>query len=212
MYLSKIISILVIIFFCFPVNAQDDTTVIGVKAGLNLSKYSPNSSTKEYTYKEGFYVGVFYNVNLENRFNFRPSLMFSLQGSKATTQVEITDTLGNPLPGSAPYDFEYSTHDFVIAIPLALQLYLGERFYMESGPRFDIIVDQASSSSSVLLSGTGSELEFVDDETFEFMVQLGFGYDISKRVSIQIGSFSGLGKRNNGAKSFGFNFGLEAKL
>lgn len=212
MHKPQIVILIIFIFTFSAVFGQDKNANFGIKAGLNYGKYTPSQISTEYKYLLGFYAGGFYKTEITNNWKFQPELLFALQGSKINTKDNpITDSNGNPLPNTSTFDFEYEIYELTISIPLPIKLYVTDEFYIESGPQFGFIVDRNITTSQFLLSGNDNSFVREGNDNFDFGVCIGIGYDVSKSLSLNIRSFSGLIKRD-GIKSFVFNFGLEYNL
>ena len=205
--------IFILFLFSFATSfGQEKNSNLGIKAGANYGKYTPNKNAIDYDYQLGFYVGAFYRIQMEGKWRFQPELLFALQGSKITTKGNpLTDFNGNTLPNSGTFDFEYKIYELTISIPLPLKLYVSNKFYIESGPQFGFIVDRNITTSQFLLDGNDNSFVKQGDDNFDFGICLGTGYDISKSLSLNIRAFSGLIKRDD-IKSFVLNLGIEYNL
>lgn len=192
---------------------QDKNADLGLKGGLNYGKYVPNQDSTDYKYQLGFYIGGFYKIQMEGKWQFQPELLFALQGSKINTKDNpLTDFNGNPLPYTGTFDFEYEMYELTISIPLPLKLYVSNKFYIESGPQFGFIIDRNTTSSQFLLDGNDNSFVKQDGDNFDFGVCLGTGYDVSKNISLNLRAFSGLIKRDSDVKLFVLNIGMEYNL
>ena len=213
MQLFKSLIILLFLIISFSAQGQNDGNVnqFGLKAGINSSKYTPSTVLTDYNNHIGFYAGVFYELRLDERFSFKPELLFSLQGS-SITHKDIQINNGNLPFYVEPYDFDFEVYDYVVAIPLTIKYHLIKDLYLGAGPQFNFIIDQTFQTDQQLLDGTGFGRIYEDGENFEFGFHLVLGYDISNTISFQVGAFSAVGNRNNDAKSFVLNSGLEFRL
>lgn len=209
----KLINLFILIFTFTTLNAQDNTNVFGLKAGLNYGGYTPNKNSIDYTFKVGFYAGGFYNILLNEKLRFQPELLFAVQVSTVNVNgIELTDNGGNPLPNTQPYDYEYQIHELTLAVPIMSQYYFSDKFYLEGGPQFGFIIDRSLSSKQQLIDGQEATFIVDDGDTFDFGVNLGFGYVISEKVALNLRAYSGLIKRDDDIKLFVLNFGLEYRL
>ncbi|MGJ8760249.1 MAG: porin family protein [Polaribacter sp.] len=201
------------LLFSLTIIGQEKNTNLGIKGGANYGKYTPNNNSTDYQYQLGFYVGGFYKIKIEGNWQFQPELLFALQGSKIKAKDNaLTDFNGNPLPSTGTFDFEYQIYELTISIPLPLKLYVSKDFYIESGPQFGFTVDRNITTSQFLLDGNDNSFVKQDGDNFDFGVCLGTGYDISKKVSLNLRAFSGLIKRDDEIKSFVLNLGIEYNL
>lgn len=209
---------LILIFLFFSLSnfyGQDKRSTFGLKVGVNYGKYSPNKNTIDYTYKFGFFAGGFFNISLEEKLEFQPELLFTLQGSNVNIRslsIPNFDSNGNSLPNRNTYDFTYEVNELTLSIPLPIKVFFTKNFYLESGPQFGIIVDRSLNTSQQLLAGEDDSFVIRDGDSFCFDVLLGFGQKLSKNVSLNLRSYSGLIKRDDDIKSFVFNLGIEYNL
>jgi len=202
---------LIIILIPTLIFSQDNN--LGLRAGVNLSKYKSSINSVSSKEKIGFYAGMFYLIDINNSIKFQPELLFSLQRSTIDTLVEITDSQGNLLPNSQPYDFEYDVNEFIISIPLIFKIYPVDKFYLESGPILGLIIDKSFTSDNVLLDGTFPEsIDENFNSTFDFGIGLGLGYEISPHSNLNFRSNIGITERDDNSKSLVHNLGLEYKF
>jgi hypothetical protein len=204
----------IILILSFTTNfAQDNTNEFGLKAGLNYGKYTPSKNSIDYKFKVGFYAGGFYNILLNEKLRFQPELLFAVQGSTVNVNgIELTDNGGNPLPNTQPYDYEYQIHELTLAVPIMSQYYFSDKFYLEGGPQFGFIIDRSLSSKQQLIDGQEATFIVDDGDTFDFGLNLGFGFVVSEKVALNLRTYSGLIKRDDDIKSLVLNFGLEYRL
>ncbi len=204
------------LFICFLIqsslNAQEQTSEFGLKAGLNCSKYVPNKNAIDYKHKIGFYAGGFVNVQIEEWLRFQPELLFALQGSDVEVRDIVTTIGGNPIGNIQPYDFEYQVNELSFLIPLMGQIYFSDRFYIETGPQFTFIVDRNLNSSQQLFPGEDADFIVDDGDTFDFGINIGFGYTFSKTISMNMRAIAGLVERDDNIKSIIYNLGIEYRL
>lgn len=203
--MQKLLIILFLFLNLSTFYGQDKNTNFGIKAGLNYANYTANKQPVDYQYKFGFYAGGFFNISLEKKLEFQPELIFALQGSRVLFE-------GLYIPNFNISGFEYEVNEFTIAIPLVIKAFLFKKFYLEGGPQFGFIVDRTLNTSLQLIDGEDESFVVRDGDLFDFGISLGFGQQLSERLSINIRSFSGLIKRDNGIKSFVFNLGIEYNL
>jgi hypothetical protein len=205
--------LLILLFSISTIFGQERNGSLGIKGGANYGKYTPNQNLIEYNNLLGFYVGGFYNIQIEPKLQFQPELLFALQGSKIKTKDNLlTDINGNPIPYTSTFDFEYEIYELTISVPLPIKLYVSKEFYIESGPQFGFIVNRKITASQYLLDGNDNSFVKLGGDNFDFGVCLGTGYDINKQISLNIRAYTGLIKRDNDIKSIVLNFGIEYNL
>ena len=206
---------LLIIVLCFSflgIAQESDTSQqkdnrLGFKAGVNFSKFQPDDYPYEFESITGFYAGAFYQVKLDDKFYFKPELLFSIQGSGIT----IRD-IPIPLVLASSYDFDFEVYDYAITTVLAGRWNFIDKFYLNSGLQFNFIVDQKFQSDGNLLTGTGFGLTYEDGESLEIGVNVGLGYQITDNIAFLVSGFQGFTGRNGDAKSRIYQFGIEYTL
>lgn len=81
----KKIKIKLILIVCLIITSENIHSQVGITGGINLSSVKTemdNISGWEYSYKPGFQIGAFYELNLSDKFNFKPSLMLLNESGK----------------------------------------------------------------------------------------------------------------------------------
>jgi len=214
---KRLTALALILFFNLSViYGQDKPINFGIKTGMNIGKFTPNKNSIDYKYKFGFYAGGFMNISLQEKLEFQPELLFALQGSRVLVKglnIPNFDFNGNPISNSNTYDFEYEINELTISIPLIVKVFLGNQFYLESGPQIGFIIERSLNSSQQILDGEDDSFIIREsDDSFDFGVSLGLGYKVSERVNLNSRLYSGLIKRDDKIKSFVMNIGIEYNL
>lgn len=91
---------------------------IGLKGGLNLSKFNIGDGASNVNNRTGYHGGAFALIKITS-FGIQPEVLFSKQGSKFT--YNATDYEAN---------FDY------VAVPVILKLYLPLGLNIQAGPQF----------------------------------------------------------------------------
>ena len=216
--MKKLLTLLTLFLFLnlSVIYGQARPVNFGMKTGINIGKYVPNKNSIDYKYKFGFYAGGFINISLEEKLQFQPELLFALQGSRVFVKglnIPSFDYNGNPISNSNTYNFEYDVNELTISIPLIVKLFLSNKLYLESGPQIGFIIDRSMNSSQQIIDGEDDSFIIRESEdSFDFGVSLGFGFNVSERVTLNLRSYNGLIKRDDEIKSFVLNFGIEYNL
>lgn len=187
--------------------AQSNQFEFGIKGGANFSKYSGTLVVGDYNHKFGFYAGGFGNYSISDKLKIQPEVLFALQGSNfAFNDFRAT-------PDSYPIDFKTAITETTISIPIVLQYYVVNRFYLEDGPQVGIILDIKEKLKSPSDDGDFGEIPIGDYDTFDFGLAAGLGYDLTENLSLNFRYFLGLIERDViEMKSSVLNLGLEYKL
>ena len=145
----------------------------GLKGGLNVANQNfsvngfPSASSRI-----GFHIGGFVEVKISDKFAIQPELLYSTQGSKFNMTVNDSGT-------------DYNTENvFKLAylnIPVMFKYYAVEKFSLEAGPQIGFLT-----SSKLDVSVVGKTVSQNAKDLFEsvdFGLNLGAGYDFTKKIS-----------------------------
>jgi len=145
----------------------------GLKGGLNVANQNfsvngfPSASSRI-----GFHIGGFVEVKISDKFAIQPELLYSTQGSKFNMTVNDSGT-------------DYNTENvFKLAylnIPVMFKYYAAEKFSLEAGPQIGFLT-----SSKLDVSVVGKTVSQNAKDLFEsvdFGLNLGAGYDFTKKIS-----------------------------
>ncbi len=137
------------------VNAQE--VKLGVKVGVNISTLNGNEDNLDA--QDGWVLGATAEVALTEKFSLQPELLYSQQGAQDRE--------------SFLYDLKY------ITMPIMAKYYLAEGFSLEAGPQLSILVKDE------ILSKTSDATLNPNSENLDIAVNLGLGYQLNKRFSVQ---------------------------
>ncbi|WP_310381881.1 porin family protein [Flavobacterium sp.] len=169
--MKKIILSAIAIFTIGFVNAQK--AQFGVKGGLNLAVILGDTDGVDFQSKAGYHVGGFVDIKVSDKISIQPELLYSTQGASVKDfEVELNNTLY-----SADVNFNLS----YINIPVMLKYYAAEKFNLEVGPQIGFLT-----AAKIVAKVNGNEGEEDAKDIFEsvdFGLNLGAGYDFTKKIS-----------------------------
>ena len=216
--MKKITILAIAIIFSLTTNsyAQNSNIEYGIKAGANYSKFTPDLLVDgldfaQYKRKPGFYLGGFLNVDISEKLQFQPELLFALQGTGVLIEdIELISSGGS----TTVSDFESNINESTLAVPLVFRYFFTESFFMEGGPQLGFIIDRNEKIKKDPFEqyGNSSEVAEYDFDNFDLGLTVGTGYNLSEDLIINGRFFFGLIERDNNIKSSVFNLGLEYKL
>lgn len=131
----------------------------GVKGGLNISTIV-GGDVEDTKSLVGFHVGGFAEIHVVQRFFIQPELLYSTQGSKFD---------GGPILGDADLKLDY------LSIPVLAKYYIVDnKFSVEAGPQFGVLVSAKSDGEDVK--------DFTRSTDFGF--NIGAGYNFTDNFSV----------------------------
>ncbi|HEX8013821.1 MAG TPA: porin family protein [Flavobacterium sp.] len=133
---------------------------IGVKAGVNFANQTGDATFEGEDFnKEGitsYHAGLVAEIKLLDRFAVQPELLYSTQGASYKNAVtEFKNELG------------------YLSIPVMAKIYLTDSFSLEVGPQASFLLSEKN------------DFDVEDAKTFEFGVNAGLGFKITKNLFIQ---------------------------
>ena len=168
--MKKVILLTALISTCF-VSAQG----FGIKGGLNLT----NLTNFENTFKQevesenirtSFHIGIFNEFEVTEHFSIQPEVLYSSQGTKYS---------GDGAEDKVRLDY--------INVPIMFKFYLGDNFFLESGPQVGFLINDESNFGFFTIS---------DEDAFnsvDFGLNLGLGFKLGDNAHL------------NARYGFGFN-------
>lgn len=212
---NVLLSTIALVIFSFTANAQQSNTFYGIQAGTNYARYTPrflNPNTEDVRYagKVGLYIGGFANFKIGEKIRIQPSLLFASQGSKFINE-NVPVRLNSNDPTYTEFDFVINIIESTIVLPVVVQNYLSEKFYIEAGPQVGYIFSLKDKSvgdtlTSTQNDGTGS---LSNNDKLDLGLLVGLGYRLNESFGLNTRYYFGVIERNNGLKSSVMNLGIE---
>ncbi|MBE8728010.1 porin family protein [Flavobacterium hungaricum] len=156
----KKIILAAVLFIATSAAVQAQFLQVGVKAGVNFASQTGDAYMQDVAFdKDGitsFHAGLVAELKLLDRFSVQPELLYSTQGATYKNAInEFKNELG------------------YISIPVMAKFYLTDSFSLEVGPQASFLVSERN------------EFDVKDAETFEFGLNAGLGFKITKNFFIQ---------------------------
>ena len=150
------------------INAQENSTRFGAKAGLNISNLTGEGADLiRAKTNVGFHVGAVVEIPISENFAFQPELVYSNQGAEID------------FPG-----LEASSIINYINIPLIAKYYIAQGFSLQAGPQISILVSAEDTAEGSIDTGFGviniEETEDARDDykTIDVGLNFGLGYQL----------------------------------
>ena len=210
--------IIILVLGSFSINAQDSKIKLGIKSGINLSKYTPgiylnNIKLADYQTKIGFYIGGYTNIKISEKIKLQPELLFSTQGTRMLIEdLELTDSSGNTIGIG---DFETKINESTISFPINLQYFVNDKFNLEGGIQLGYIINRKEEiikNPFNQFSGNTSLSNNLNYDKFDLGFNIGLGYALFENIRIHTKYFLGLIERDNSIKPSIFCLGIEYGL
>ena len=155
-------TILVTAFLCImSFNAESQLLKIGAKVGLNYANETGTGITVDGTnYKNdaitSYHAGLIAEIKLLEKFAIQPELLYTTQGASYKVGInEIKNELG------------------YIAIPVLAKIYLSKSFSLELGPQASFLLSEKN------------KLDVSNSNTFDFAIDAGLSFKITKSLFVQ---------------------------
>lgn len=216
----KKIYFLIALFIFITGSAQSDN-VFGVKAGTNFSQFTPDVEIAgvealDYRLKIGYYAGVFYSVNVSEKFSVQPELLFANQGTRTSLgDIPIRQAIDEP---EILVDIRTNVNELAILLPLTLRYQVTESFFLEFGPQLSYAVERTEviKRNELDPSTEGDEVAdspFVNDfDRFDAGINLGIGVLITKGLELNGRYTLGIIERDDNYKTSVISIGLGYKI
>ncbi|WP_296311627.1 porin family protein [Winogradskyella sp. UBA3174] len=138
-------------------NAQN--VDFGFKTGLNISNVTGGDIDRNNLFV--FHIGGFAEFKISEKFSLQPELLYSRQGSEAKNLVKLK--------------IDY------LVIPLMAKYYLSKKFSLEAGPQISFLINDKFDFNDSSIPDAGT-----DASSFDFGLNLGFGYHINSNLFTQV--------------------------
>ena len=192
-------------------SAKNPGIGFGLKAGVDYSKFlmsfkkAFSPSPQEYRWVRGFHIGGGLSVALTETISFNPELIFSQQGSE--WQFKLTELrIVEPNDPFFVEDLHGEFQESIILLPLLFRVQPGDRFSVEAGSQFGLLVHQA-------LTG---DLSGYSDKTSSLRLSacLGVGYRVLGNARVGLRYSIGLIRRYYVYKEYSsfLQFGVEYQI
>ena len=155
----KKILLAAVLFIATSATIQAQLLQIGVKAGVNFASQTGDAFPDQNFDKEGitsFHAGLVAELKLLDKFAIQPELLYSTQGATYKNAID-----------------EYKNELGYISIPVMAKFYLTDSFSLEVGPQASFLVSEKN------------DFDVEDAETFEFGLNAGLGFKITKNFFVQ---------------------------
>ncbi|KIQ14019.1 porin family protein [Flavobacterium pectinovorum] len=155
----KKILLAAVLFMATSATIQAQLLQIGVKGGVNFASQTGDAFPEQNFDKEGitsFHAGLVAEIKLLERFSVQPELLYSTQGATYKNAAQ-----------------EFKNELGYISIPVMAKFYLTDSFSLEVGPQASFLVSEKN------------DFDVEDGETFEFGLNAGLGYKITKNFFVQ---------------------------
>lgn len=147
----------------------------GIKGGLNISNFSGDTEGVDFKSRVGFSGGVFAAIKFSEKITLQPEILFSTQGAEA--QNVEADVNGVIYTGDVKFNLSY------INIPVMFKYYVADKFNLEAGPQIGFLTSAKTSTKIDGFSQTDEQDAKDYFESVDFGLNLGAGYDFTKKIS-----------------------------
>lgn len=155
----KKILLAAVLFIATSATIQAQLLQIGVKAGVNFASQTGDAFPDQNIDKEGitsYHAGLVAEIKLLDKFSVQPELLYSTQGA---TYKDVDQQVKKELG--------------YLAIPVMAKFYLSDSFSLEVGPQASFLLSEKD------------DFDLYDAETFDFAVNAGLGFKITKNLFVQ---------------------------
>jgi opacity protein-like surface antigen len=153
--------LVITLLFVLSFSAKAQLLQIGVKAGLNYanqtgSQITIDNSNYSTSAITSYHAGLIAEIKLLDKFAIQPELLYTTQGATYNTALgDFKNELG------------------YIAIPVLAKIYLSKSFSLELGPQASFLLNERN------------DFDVKDANTFEFAVDAGLSFKITKNIFVQ---------------------------
>ncbi len=169
----KKISLTVVFIFTMlnAINAQE--LKYGFKFGLTNPRVSGLYGAIGHATKIGINIGGFVEVAVTDKFSWQPELLFSTQGAN-TKESGLTD--------KSKLNLNY------LNIPIMGKYYIQNKLSVEFGPQIGFLVSANEIYPDMQVDNLYGPSETIEDSVkkFDFGLNLGGGYDLNEKLSVNL--------------------------
>ncbi|MEN2402939.1 porin family protein [Flavobacterium sp. MC2016-06] len=156
----KKIILAAVLFIATSATIQAQFLRLGVKAGVNFASQTGDAALEGVAFdKNGitsYHAGLVAELKLLDSFSIQPELLYSTQGaSYKNATTEFKNELG------------------YLSIPVMAKFYLGESFSIEAGPQASFLLSEKN------------DFDVKDAQTFDFALNAGIGFKLTKNLFLQ---------------------------
>lgn len=156
----KKIFLIALFFLATTASIQAQLLQFGVKAGVNFANQTGDARLNGIAFdKDGitsYHAGLVAEIKLLNRFSVQPEVLYSTQGATYKNAVnDFKNELG------------------YLSIPVMAKFYLSDPFYIEVGPQASFLLSQKN------------DFDVKDAKTFDFALNAGLGFKVTKNFFIE---------------------------
>jgi opacity protein-like surface antigen len=155
----KKILLAAVLFIATSATIQAQLLQIGVKAGVNFASQTGDAFPGQSFDKEGitsYHAGLVAEIKLLDKFSVQPELLYSTQGATYKNAVD-----------------EFKNELGYLSIPVMAKFYLTDSFSLEVGPQASFLLNEKN------------DFDVENAETFDFAVNAGLGFKITKNIFVQ---------------------------
>ncbi len=172
--MKKLLLFAVLACLSVVATAQEEGIRFGAKAGVNLAGVS-GDNTDNLEGKAGIHIGALVEVPISDKFAFQPELLYSAQGYKLDTSIDIAGIVTKT---------ETTMQINYINIPLMLKYYVAQGFSLQAGPQVGFLTS-AEAEAKVSIAGISQSADTDVKDAFkglDFGLNFGLGYQLAMGI------------------------------
>ena len=156
--MKKLLVLSIITVFGLINSVKAQNIDFGLKGGLNIANISGGDVDRNNLFT--FHIGGFTELHINEKFSIQPELFYTRQGSETENMLKVK--------------IDY------LAIPLLAKYYLADKFSIEAGPQISFLIND-----KIKFNDSSIPDAETDAASFDFGLNLGFGYDVSTNMFVQ---------------------------
>tara|TARA_Y100000991_G_C21874900_1_gene306871 strand:- start:182 stop:799 length:618 start_codon:yes stop_codon:yes gene_type:complete len=162
----------------FTLYAQDINW--GAKAGLNFANMTGDDAEGTDA-RTSIHLGVTAEIAISDVFSIQPELLYSGQGYKADSFIELYDDNGNFID---EVDADLTAKVNYLSLPIMAKFYVSDAFSLEAGPQISFLM---SAKGDFEGGGSSEEVDFKDAlKSTDFALNLGAGYKLDSGLNFSL--------------------------